>query len=63
MLLFAFLPLLFFYSPIMKIRRRCMLIVDPINICEISEILLNRMRKKNNTGNVALEQSVRIVDK
>jgi hypothetical protein len=59
MLLFAFLPLLFFYSPIMK----KMLRVDPINICEISEILLNRMRKKNTTGNVALEQSVRIVDK
>jgi hypothetical protein len=61
MLLFAFLPLLFFYSPIMK----KMLRVDPINTCEISEILLNRMRKKKkkNPGNVALEQSVRIVDK
>jgi hypothetical protein len=61
MLLFAFLPLLFFYSPIMK----KMLRVDPSNTCEISEILLNRMRKKKkkNPGNVALEQSVRIVDK
>jgi hypothetical protein len=42
MLLFAFLPLLLIYSPIMK----KMLRVDPINTCEISEILLNRMRKK-----------------
>jgi hypothetical protein len=60
MLLFAFLPLLLIYSPIMK----KMLRVDPINTCEISEILLNRMRKKKkNPGNMALEQSVRIVDK